>query len=509
MTDFSKPRRMGASAFFIILLKTLKEIGSLFLFVLVMQIPKVEDRSLMEILGKILISFGIIVAFAVVVSFVRYYIQKFHIEGDKLVYSSNFLSKNTTSIPLSKVHNVRTDKGLFYRIFDVRGISFDTLAGKGKEVELILDETDWRLLLNLVKTGENIADAASYADTPKLADDADGYARQSAAFPSASEAEEDIRVGTFKIFKGALCQNHLKGLAVIGALLVPVIDHMDQLGDDVIPRVLDFASSHVEDAAHVSLIQWCCLMVVACLIVVVAWTGNAVVRYGEMLLRLTPSRLTMESGVISRFTIRLARDKATILEIKENILERLLHCQTIVLLQASNATDKKNKSDIRIYGSMLGKRLRSWWLGENTDMSVATVASAKSGRGLFLRKFIPNVIIAAIVTGISIYYDYAILTSIISAVYLFIMATRSLMAWRHSGIILTDLYVQIRRGNIARISDYINYRDIESVSVRSTPFTRFLGRVSLSIDTNARSFRVYSLTYGSANRIRNLILSQS
>lgn len=118
-------------------------------------------------------------------------------------------------------------------------------------------------------------------------------------------------------------------------------------------------------------------------------------------------------------------------------------------------------------------------------------------------------VIAAIVTGISIYYDYVILVSVISAVYLIITAIRSLMAWRHSGIILTDRYVRIRRGNIARISDFINYRDIESVSVRSTPFTRFWGRVSLSIDTNARSFRIFSLTSGSANRIRNLILSQS
>ncbi len=74
---------------------------------------------------------------------------------------------------------------------------------------------------------------------------------------------------------------------------------------------------------------------------------------------------------------------------------------------------------------------------------------------------------------------------------------------------LADSYVAINCGNIALINEYIKYRDIESVGIRSTPFTPFTHRVSLSVATNAEAVTVYSLKLSDALRLRDLILTKS
>ena len=80
------------------------------------------------------------------------------------------------------------------------------------------------------------------------------------------------------------------------------------------------------------------------------------------------------------------------------------------------------------------------------------------------------------------------------------------MAWRHSSIELTDAYVLINRGNVARIREYVRYPDIESIRIRRTPFTRYTGRVSLQVATNSGVTTVYSLTLADARTLRSYIV---
>ena len=61
--------------------------------------------------------------------------------------------------------------------------------------------------------------------------------------------------------------------------------------------------------------------------------------------------MTIESGLLSRYTCRIAQDKATVLTIKQNPLEKAAHCQTITISQALNVMDTKKEGNIRIYGS--------------------------------------------------------------------------------------------------------------------------------------------------------------
>lgn len=486
-TDFSTPRRMSPGAFAIMLLKSFREFfGVSFVMIGYVAIFNSDDKSFATISVRILIALAIIVGLALLTTFTRYYFRKFHVEGDKLIFSQGYASKRTSSIPLSRIHTLRTKKGLLYRLLGMRGITFDTLASKYEEVELILDEDDWQMLLDRVRDGENLA----------LKPDA----------PPAAPSENDTqRVSNLNIIKGALCQNHLKGFAVLATVFFALLDKINQLSEDTATRFLDYLDSQASGSLPTGW-QWVWFFAAIYLIVMLLWTGKIILRYSNMSMRIIGSRITIESGLISRFTCRLARNKVTILRIKRNPLEKMARCNTITLRQAGNASGTKEEGNISIYGSNFGSELLTWWLGDNDNQT--RIFSAKSGRGLFFRKFIPNLIVALGATYMINHFAGLAPALAVSCGYAAFAAVRAVMAWRHSRIILNDSYVEISRGNVALIREYIKYCDIESAAIRMTPFTPRTRRVSISIATNAGAATVYSLERDAAFKIRNVILSK-
>lgn len=435
---------------------------------------------------------AVIFVYAFIVAFVRYYFRKFHIEGDKLIYTHGLARKVTTSIPLSRVHTLRTKMGLLYRLLNMRGVSFDTLATDSSEVELILDERDWQMLLRRVSRGE---------DHPDLTDE---DAATTALPPPLTD--ETLHISNLNILKGALCQNHLRGFAVLATLALALFDKFNQLDEDTTTRIIDYIGNRAD---HFMPTAGQCLIFIAVtyLIVMLLWTGKIALRYGDMSLRMADSRLTVESGLVTRFTSRLAREKITILTIKRNPLEKLARCETVTLRQARNVTDTKADDGISIYGCRLGHRLLHWWLGADADVPASPLLSARSGPGMMWRRFLPQLLPAAALAAAVILAGGAVVTAAaLSVAYTAIALMRAVMAWRHSSIRLHAAYILITGGNIARIRHYIRYRDIESVGITCTPLTPYTGRVTLRIATNAGHVTVPSLLLRSALTLRRHLL---
>lgn len=493
MNEFSTPRRMSPGAFVIIFVKSFREIaGASIVAFLYLMFRSDDSDSSVSVLMKIALAIGIFIAFSLLTAFLRFYFRKFHIEEDKLVYSRGIAQKRTTSIPLSRIHNLRTKRGLVYRILNMRGVTFDTLATDKEEVELILDESDWQSLLSRVKSGENIAvksgeEGASVSPPPHI--------------------DDTILISNAAVIKGALCQNHLKGFAVLSTILLPVLDKLNDFGENNTERVIDFIESHAGDTLP-TIWQWATILVALYLVIIVLLTGKILLRYGDMAIKVAGSKLTIESGLISRFTSRLSRDKATILSIKQNPVEKAAGCETVTLRQANNATDSKAGGNITIYGAMPGKALLDWWLGNS--LTGAPMQSARSGAGLFYRKSIPW-LLAAIAGAVILIFaaDSPLSAVIICPAAVVFGSLRAAMALRHSRITLYDSFVKINRGNIAYISEYIRYSSIEATGIRKTPFSRFTGRVTLSLSTNAGAVKISSLRIGNARALRNTILNKA
>ncbi|MDE6787105.1 MAG: PH domain-containing protein, partial [Muribaculaceae bacterium] len=214
MTDFSKPQRMGFSAFLIIFIKALKGmIGAVSIYTIIIIIKSDFVWSESSTWWTILSWVGIIIGFALIAASAAYYSFKFYIKDGNLMFTHGIIQRLTTTIPLDKIHSLRTKQGLWYRLLDMRGIVFDTLASKGAEVELILDESDWINLKRLIDKEER----------PKA---------ESENEPPPFNPTHIKKFDNIDLLKDALCQNHLKALAIVAGFIALVLEKLDDLIHD-------------------------------------------------------------------------------------------------------------------------------------------------------------------------------------------------------------------------------------------------------------------------------------
>ena len=308
----------------------------------------------------------------------------------------------------------------------------------------------------------------------------------------------------------------MQGFAILGAIAAAVFNKVSEIDENATGRFIDYIDTHAGDVSlSVGQILVCAAIIY--LIVMLLWTGRIALRYYGMTITIADNRLTFESGLFSRYTSRIARDKATVLSIKQNPLERMAQCETISIRQAENVTDEKKRGDITIYGSDLGNRILGWWTGDDAgnklpfrdkdSVKESIPMTARSGKGVFVRRFIPHLLIAVVALLVLMFAADIVMPAIAACtLYTVLMAVRAVMAWRHSSIELTDAYVLINRGNIALIREYVRYPDIESIRIRRTPFTRYTGRVSLQLATNSGATTVYSLTLADARTLRSYLV---
>ncbi len=152
--DFSHPQRMSPAAFFIIFTKLFKRflgpVGTLAFFNLISAYTRDTEHLLLFILLTIAACFGLPLIYTII----YYFTRKYYVKDGNLVFLTGLLNRETTIVPLDRVHSLRTQKGLWYRLFEMRGIVFDTLATRKEEIELILDEYDWKRLLAVIQQEE-------------------------------------------------------------------------------------------------------------------------------------------------------------------------------------------------------------------------------------------------------------------------------------------------------------------------------------------------------------------
>ena len=252
-------------------------------------------------------------ALAAAVAFVNYYYRKYYVEDGNLVFIHGALRKEKTSVPLGKVQSLRTKRGPIYRLLDMRGVSFDTLASASAEIELILDNDDWDALLSRVEAGEDSPEAQEEAASPVHE-------------KTMGQKTFKLDVGNANLLKGALCQNHLRGLVVLFGALSALWSQLQSLGDGAVTYVVDYVDAH---STHLSF-SWLAIVALAAILYVVVlllWTGKVFLRYANMDIQMGERQLFFESGLFSRASSRFSRDKICTLRVKRNIMERWLHCE--------------------------------------------------------------------------------------------------------------------------------------------------------------------------------------
>lgn len=306
--DFSAPRRMSKSAFVIFLVNNLWLYAKYFLFIVILELFNSEKKlSFIEAALDFWVVLAICLTLAAVIAFINYYSKKYYVENGNLIFIHGLAHKEITSISLTKIHSLRTKQGLIYRLLDMKGVSFDTLASQSEEIEMILDNEDWEALLSRIETLDSQTQIqASEAD--KIEEKTDGYTTK-------------LSVGNLNLIKGALCQNHLRGMVVFGSILVTLYDQIISVNENAVEYFYGYMATHA-DFLRLSLSS--CITVAAILYIVtlLLWLGKVFLRYFNMDIRIDREQLFFESGLISRNSSRFSYDKICTVYIKRNIIEK-------------------------------------------------------------------------------------------------------------------------------------------------------------------------------------------
>ena len=446
---------MSASAYVVLLVKALRQYASVFLILILIKAFD-GQRPFAETVGIIAAWVGSYLALAAVTAFTGYYFRKYYIEDGKLVFIHGLFSKETTSIPLDRVQSLRTRQGFVYRLLDMRGVLFDTLASQSAEIELILDESDWNALLTRVETQERTQEDKG----PEV--EADG------------EPDTRLIFRNWNLIKGALCQNHLQGMAVLFAALAALYNAVTTVDDHAVSHAIDYVDTHAGSLSFQPSL-WLAVAAVLYLLILLLWIGKVFLRYSNMEVKM-----------------------------KRNFLEKRLHGSTIMLKQALNATDEKAGSDVRIYGSDAAAGFLGWWLGKGYGAS-PEIISARSGYGLMGRVVGLDLLISLAATVILVHSGLWVWITL-PAVWLLISLVKGLLAVRRSCLVLKEDYLEISTGKFADIHNYVKYSNIEVVRLVSTPFTPYFHRVRLTLSTNGTSFTLRSLKEQEARDIYDLLL---
>ncbi len=488
MTDFSVPQRMSFGAFVIYFLKYFRIIFNATVIYLIFVIIK-SDEGLAHILLNTAMLIGFIVALALILASMAFFQIKFHVEDGNIIYRHRLISRATTTIPLDRVHTLRTRQGLFYSLLNLRGVLFDTLAAKGEEIELILSESEWRSLLSRIELQEkpqpDAASAAPGMPPPYV--------------PSLSK-----KFSTGELVMDALCQNHLKGMAVMGGFAAVVLNRLSDLPDNAVEIMADYLETHYGSFA-VSVGGLAVILAATYIFSLLFWLGKVILRYFDLTLTYDNKTLTFSHGLFSRMTSRFNRHKICSVWVKRNYLEKRYGLSTIALRQARNSSAEKEDDNLKIYGRDCSRFFLEWWLGQEYGQE-SDIACAESGKGVIARSLLPDVIVSC-AAAVVMWHFGLYLWLILPALYLLAVIPKGILTMRHSRIILRESYIVINMGRFAEISNYLKYDNVEVVRITRTPFTRFTGRVTLSLSTTGTTFAVRSLREDRAMRIYELLLA--
>lgn len=486
-TDFSHPQRMGAGAFFIIFAKLFV---SYIVPIASVGIYKFFNSSLTENVGvgiTILMCVGSCIGISLIGSLISYFTKKFYIKDGNLIFIHGLINREKTCVPLDRVHSLRTRRGIWYRLLDMRGIIFDTLATRKEEIELILTESAWKRLLSIIEKGEQ-PQTISLTEPPEY------------------NPSYTVRYPNENLLLAALCQNHLKGMAVLGSILTVLFDNLSDFSENATATVGNYLTAYFKGllTSPWNLIT---LLFVTYIGVLLLWLGRVLLRYYDTVMSYDKKILTFTYGMLTRSSCRFFYDKICTIRIKRNLLEKRFGFCTLMLRQALNASAEKEDDNMKLYGTDSSSFFLNWWIGEDYKNAI-DLKTAQSGRGAFFHAIFMRILLAISISIILWHYELYVWL-IIPILYLLFSLLRGIFIMRHSKITLRSSYLIIHNGAFAEITNFVKYSNLEVVRIRRTPLTKWFHRVSLVLSTSGTTFLVRSIKEADAKVVYEFLLKKA
>lgn len=451
--DFSKPVRQGWPVLVVMLAKSFRGWLRLLWPVLLVLVTRKRGKALWVTLIVCIVA-SLLVFW--LLTFLRYLTLTIHVEGGKLICRHGLIQKNELTIPLHRIHALRTNSGPLYQMVDMVGVVFDTVADKNAEVEVLLSEEDWAALRSLVAPLEEETSTIEKGRRSDHAAEPHEEAVRAEQKPSYS-----YQMSFRDILRATLAQNPLKGFALMLTGLFYTYQQIYDLGD-VTNALYQYAELTI---AQASITFITILAVSAYLLSLILFFGYYIFRFWNLRVEIRGDQLTYERGLLTRKSITIYQDKICSIQMKQNILERKLRIYTLQLNQAKNVEGKNAENTVSLLGFPTPQPILEWCgVGESEVLFWAHSQRMLFWRSLLLRWSLPMLATLPLALFVTPYC------------LLLLIPILTLALWEsgnrlcRSSVVLYPEYLTIHSGYFAEVHTWIPLHQVVNLAMRQWHF---------------------------------------
>ncbi|MDT0686686.1 PH domain-containing protein [Autumnicola psychrophila] len=351
MQPFSSPQRQSVTGILIIFAGTLYKIFRMFwAVVLYFIIQQSTPFSVFYALIPI-----IVVALAVVHSYISYKNFKFHIdyEKDELVLTKGVFSTDFIAIPFDKIQQVNFERGILERIIGIYSLVIDTAGSDQKEIKIHAIEKEnaeelSAILLSKKEEQQRTIDATDSANHV------------------VDNTEWTYKLGVGRLLKIGVSSNFLRGFGLIIAFISTLYNEFSRLFFERKELLLEEADKIPFPLE--SFFIFAILAISILLLSIFITVAEVFIKYYNLKLVQTSERLHLEMGLRTNTKVSLKPRRVQIVSIITNPLQKWLNIYEIKITLAGSR-EKNAKSKISIPGleEESTKRIKSFLYGKRAE----------------------------------------------------------------------------------------------------------------------------------------------
>lgn len=432
-------------------------------------------------------------------SLVKYISFRYRIENGELITQQGVIEKRQRNIPLERIQEISIEQGVMHRLLGVVDAKVETGGGSGAEATLsVLSRADAENLRQAVFARAAELKAAKSAEPDSLP-----LAEQAA---QTTEAEIIRRLSVKDLIVAGLTTNHLLSAMVLAGAIWNLADDLlpnsiyDKTAKLLFREARQLAAQGVEAAVLVTMLG---VLGVALIGIVFSVIGSVALFYGFTFSR-RGDDLQRRYGLLTKRSSSLPRRRIQLLQIEEKALRRLFGWAT---LRADTSGRGREDSDDNHGRDVLLPILPSREVDELLPTFFPDLDVAESHwrrvSALAVKRETIEAGIVFLAVAIALFFWRGSWAAFLPLILIPLVYWLYGVSYRQLGYALSESYLRTRRGWLGRSTHIVPINKIQAVQIHQTPFDRWWGVATLTVDTAGQAFT------GGGPQISNLPIAEA
>jgi putative membrane protein len=433
-----------------------------------------------------------------VATFTKYFFFSYRIENGELITQEGLIEKRQRNIPLERIQEISIEQGVLHRLLGVVDAKIETGSGSGAEASLsVLSRAEAEKLRQIVFAHAEAIRAGKAS--PEEVETVEAIAIE-------PESVVIRRLSVKELVVAGLTSNHLlSALALAGAAW--------NFADDLLPNAIYAKTGKLisEEARHLAAqgIEWAVVVTVAGIFAIVligilfSVIGSVALFYGFTFSR-RGDDLQRRYGLLTQRSSSLPRRRIQVLEIEEKALRRLFGWAT---LRADTSGRGREDSDDNKGRDVLLPIVRAREVDELLPGFfpdfVADNSEWRRASDRTVRRETAEAAVICLIAAIALFIWLGNWIALLPLLIVPMFYLAQAVSYRHLGYALGGNYLRTRRGWLGRSTHIVPINKIQAVEVHQTPFDRWWGMATLTVDTAGQAFT------GGGPEISNLPIAEA